>query len=197
MERLKEAVDALVEKEVAPLKPGAKSTLLTGTPAEAGAAFDPAEPAPPAPTLAAAPPSLPAAKQAQLTKLLADVAVPPIKSSSHDSGVNFSFLPPFDEKKLEPYLMEPGDETELEKTVRSTQALLYAYSGSPPPAWLAKNVEAVKKTLKGNLMTLRDGYRAPTNENQFKKRLEDDERNVAPVIRRFTVELRKTAGRCR
>jgi hypothetical protein len=181
VERLKEAVDALVEKEVAPEKL-AQTSLLTGTPPEAGAAFDPAQPAPPVPTLATAPPPLPAEKQAQLTKLLADIAVPPVKPSSHDSDVDFSFLPPFEEKKLEPYFTEPGKESELQKAVRSTQALLYAITGSRPPDWLSEPVEAQRKTLMATLATMRDGYRASTNEKLFKDRLYNDEKNVARVL---------------
>jgi hypothetical protein len=195
LQRLKEAVDASIQKEVGPQKL-AQTTLLTGKPADGGAAYDPAEPMPAVPVVAAAPPPLSPKKQSQITSLLADVAVPPVKPSMHDSGIDFSNLPPFDAKKLEPFLTDAGQPTDLRKTVHKTQVLLYAISGHATPAPLAEDVNELRKTLRGNLTTLRDGYRAPTNDTQFKNRIFNDEKDVARIMARLDEahEDMKTAG---
>jgi hypothetical protein len=182
---LKEAVDVQIEKELKPLKL-AQTTRLTGMPPEAGASFDAAEPPPPVPTLAAAPPPLAAEKQAELMELVADIAVPPIKPSVHDAAIDFSILPPFDGKRLEAYFVAPGGETDLRKTVRKTQILLYAVSGSQAPHRLKKAVEDATHTLKGNLTILREGYRARKTDDELKKQILRDERAVAPILGRLT-----------
>ena len=98
--------DAQVEKEVAPLKLGAVDA------ADWAHWSRPAWPS--------TPPSRPhphrrwrrpcrcrPRNKAQLTKLLADVAVPPIKyRRSHDAGTSTPASRSLDEKKLEPYLLE-------------------------------------------------------------------------------------------
>jgi hypothetical protein len=139
---------------------------------------------------------LSAKKQAELENLLADVAVPPIKPAVHESGIDFNILPAFDEKKLEPYLKDAGTETELQKTVHKTQILLFAVSGLPPPAELAEPVQELAMTLKGNLSILREGYRAPANENDLKNQIMRDERRVAALMARLNEALEdmKSAG---
>lgn len=185
LDRLKERVDEKIAKEVAPLKL-TQTTLLAGKPADDGAAYDGAEAAPPAPVLASPPAPLPPRKQRELEVLLADVATPPVKVSRTDTAVNFSILPPFSEKVLEPYLAGAGgDDTDLHKAVRSTQALLYAISPITPPVRLEEPVALAKKTLKANLSILRDGYRAPANENAFKGQVLNDEKDVARIMARL------------
>lgn len=184
VEKLKQEVDTRVTKELKPLKL-TQTTHLSGTPGEGGADFDPAVPPPPAPTLADAPPPLPQKMLVELRKLFADAVTPPIKPSTHETGINFSLLPHFDEKKIESYLTESGKETDLQKTVRKTQALLFAVSGYTPPDHLTKLVREEQKTLRANLTILRDGYRAPGNENAFKNQIRNDEQEVARIMRRL------------
>jgi hypothetical protein len=185
VERLKQSVDELMAKELVPRKLE-QQTMLTGRPAEGGAAYDPSQPAPERPILAAAPPPLAPDKVDRLRKLLLDVAVPPVKSSMYDSGIDFQYLATFDEKKLEPYLAEPGEETDLRKAVRRAQALLFAASAAPVPARLSEDVKNARKTLKRDLSVLRDGYRAPGNETQFKNQVMNNEREIAPILRRLS-----------
>ncbi len=181
LQRLKEEVDARIAKALRPLKLP-QDTLLNGTPPDGGAAYDAAAPAPPVPTLAALPPPLPQEKLAKLRMLVADVITPPIKPSIHETGINFNLLPPFDEKNLEPYFAEADKETELQQTVRKTRALLYAVSDYPAPPQLVDLVKAERKTLRTTLTILRDGYRAPGNDNQFKNQVLNDERDVARIM---------------
>jgi hypothetical protein len=185
LERLKVEVDADIAKDLGRLKL-AQATLLTGSPPSTGAAFDPTEPAPRVPELAAGPKPLTPDKRDRLAKLLADVAAPAVKPSAQETRVDFSLLPWFDEEKLAPYLVDSADETDLQKTVRKTQSLLYAVAGSPVPPRLADAVKEVRKTLKGNLTILRDGYRAPRNESQFKNQVMNDERDVARIMAKLT-----------
>jgi hypothetical protein len=188
LEKLKEEVDSRMEKELKPQKLP-QTSQLAGKPAEAGAEFDPSVPPPPAPTLAAAPAPLPPKMLVELKKLFADVVTPPVKPSMHETGINFNLLPPFDEKKIEEYLTEADKETELQKTVRKTRALLFAVSGFSPPEQLAPLVRAEMKTLRANLTILRDGYRAPGNENQFKNQVLNDERDVARIMAKLNAAL--------
>jgi hypothetical protein len=185
---LKTAVDQLIEKQVKRSKL-VQATMLSGTVAENGVRFDPNEPMPAAPKLAAAPAPLPANKRADLAKLIADVAVPPIKPSMHDAGVSFNQLPPFDDRKLEAYFAGPTEDTDLRKAVRKTQALLFAVAAVPPPPRLVEAVNEVRKTLRGNLSILREGYRAPANENQFKNQVLNDEKDVARIMSRLNHAL--------
>jgi hypothetical protein len=184
LDGLKTAVDELVAKELRPRKL-AQQSMLTGTLADGGVAFDAAEPPPEAPKVAAGPPPLPPAKLERLRKLLVDAAVPPIKSTPYDNGFDFRFPATFDEKKLEPYFAEPGEDTDLRKAVKKAQALLFAAAAAPVPAGLAEAVKEARQTLRRDLTIMRDGYRVPRNEAQFKNQVLNDEKDVARILARF------------
>jgi hypothetical protein len=184
LDGLKTAVDGLMAKELRPRKL-AQETMLIGKPAAGGVAFDPAEPSPETPKLAAGPPPLTPAKMAKLQKLLVDVEVPPIRPSPYDNGIDFRFLATFDEKKLEPYLAEPGEDNDLRKAVKGAQALLFAAAAGPVPARLADAVKEARRTLRRDLTVMREGYRVPRNESQFKNQVLNDEKEVARILARF------------
>ncbi len=192
LDGLKGAVDALVAKEVGPQKL-AQETVLSGAAPEGVPAFEPAEPPPPPATIADGPPPLPPEKKALLTKVLAEVATPPVKRSSHEDPINFAALR-FDPKTLEPYLANAGKETELRKTVARAQALLYAVAGVRPPPGLEPAVAAAKKTLKGNLSILKDGFRAPKNEAAFKNQVLEHERDVARIMAKLNAAHEEMEG---
>lgn len=107
----------------------------------------------------------------QLVKaVLEEIGVPPVKVSRFDNAVHFDFLPPFPDGTLDTYA--PSDAPENSK-------LRPAVAKAKTVLW---DISKGDKEMKVLLDVLRDGYRAPTNENQFKTKLYNDERQVAKLI---------------
>jgi hypothetical protein len=196
LEKMAEAVNKAMADELKSLKL-TQVSFLAGQPTPEGASYNPAEPAPPQPTLAAAPSPGPA-RQEELLRYLADVRTPPVKpSQGGDPGLNFAFLPPFRPEVMDAYADDGKGETELRKAVRKAQVLLYAVSTTRPPPELQDEVDEAHKELKVNLSVMRDGYRVPVSENEFKNGVRRDQERVTHLMARLgdaLEELENAAG---
>jgi hypothetical protein len=174
-----ELVNANMKADLGPLKQTAR---VSGEEAADGAAYNKDEPPAPdaAKALAAAPMS---AKPKDVQLVLDEVGLPPIKPTDRDAGLRTEALPPFDPAKMANYPVG-GEETPLRKEVSKARALLWAVcSPSPPPPVLAEQVKMFRDDLKVNLMVMKDGYKVPANEADFKNKVvfKDEEQIAFPL----------------
>jgi hypothetical protein len=159
LERLVEAVNARMKKDLAPLGK-VQTSRLTGSEAEGGAAPDPNEPAPPRPKLAP-PPARPGGT-ADLTlvrSILRDVSFPPLKVAKDQKPLSAEALPPFPAETLKDYVKD-GEATPLRAEVQKARGLLI-------------DIAAQHK--------LNDTYRA-IEEGKLKTQVRRDQTEVAKVI---------------
>jgi hypothetical protein len=181
--KLNETVQQALAVELKPLKLE-QTCRLTGQESPEGAGYDPKEAMPPTPTLArVTAKGGNALNEAEIQKVLAEVGTPPVKVSRDGRPVTFDVLPPFPARTLEKYAADsPAEPSALRKAVRDARVVLYAIAGGGEPAELTADVAKVRADLKVNLSVLKDGYRAPANENQFKAQVLKDNQEVAVLL---------------
>ncbi len=146
-----------------------------------GSEFDASEPMPPKLAISG---MKPGSKEGfELVKsVLEEIGTPPVKPSEVDNSIRVEYLPPFSDKVIKEFAKVEGPETELQKVVKRARIELWVISSLPPPADIKKDVEAIRGKLKVNLGVLKDGYRAPANENAFKIVVENDEKDIARMF---------------
>jgi hypothetical protein len=142
------------------------------------------------------PPRVDEASRTFLQEVVKEVGVPPTKpfGEKADSAAE---LPSFTAKVMAGY-PRTDNPSRLRMGVRKARVLLWALApGQQVPADLDEEVKAARADLKDNLAILRDGYRAPVNENQFKNAILRDERKLAALLGRLDDELDelKAAGK--
>jgi hypothetical protein len=181
--KLNEIVQQTLTAELKPLKLE-QTCRLSGQESAEGADYDPKEPMPPSPTLAkVATKDGGAVNAREIQKVLTEVGTPPVKVAHESRPVTFDVLPPFPAKTLEQYAADtPPEPSELRKAVRKARAVLFAIAGGGEPAELTAQVRKERVELKVTLSVLKDGYRAPTNENQFKNRVRKDQDDIARLL---------------
>jgi hypothetical protein len=190
-----ERVNQRLKEELEPQKL-VQTSRLSGDEMEGGPTFNPEEPMPPKPTVASQALDKNRADPRVVRQVLKELNVPPVKKSQTEGLIRFEAMPPFPAKALESY---PIDNTPspLREAIERAQVLLWAISPNPPPPELAEAVRKITQSgeLKGNLNSLREGYRAPGGagnaEQQFKNRVENDGRLVASMLRLLEDELEK------
>jgi hypothetical protein len=157
---------------------------LTGKEADSGAAYDPKQKAPPDAKAALARPPAGVEENKKLVEAVLDqIGTPPIKVT-HELPMRYDALPPFPAEKLKKYEDDPN--SPLRQAVQKARAILWAiYPGQPPSSLRVETVMARRKYQDVQLNVLKEGYRAPSgrDEARFKKRVENDERQVAMLMR--------------
>lgn len=159
---------------------------LTGKEADSGAAYDPKEKAPPNAKAALARPPAGVQENKKLVEgVLDQIGTPPIKFKvAHELPISYDALPPFSAEMLKKFQDDPN--SPLRQPVQEARAMLWAIYPDPPPNSLKVEVAmARRKYQEVRLNVLNEGYRAPSgrDEAQFKKRVENDERKVAMLMR--------------
>jgi hypothetical protein len=171
LERLVQAVNARMKKELEPLGK-VQTSRLTGSEPEEGAEPDPKEPAPPKPKVT--PPSgRPGgvADLAQVRVILKDISFPPLKVAKDHKPLTAEALPPFPAETLKEY-MKDGEATPLRAEVMKARDILNDmaryelvdhYSASTPEAALKKQVDKdqtkVAKVVIGELMEVSESLK--------------------------------------
>lgn len=159
---------------------------LTGKEADSGAAYDPKQKAPPNAKAALARPPAGVEENKKLVEgVLDQIGTPPIKAKvAHELPILYDALPPFSAEMLKKFQDDPN--SPLRQPVQDARAMLWAISPDQPPSSLKVEVAmARRKYQEVRLNVLNEGYRAPSgrDEAQFKKRVENDERKVAMLMR--------------
>jgi hypothetical protein len=194
MERLRDLVNAGMKRELSEFKLE-QTARLAGEEAKDGAPYD--KSAPPAPAIVLAAP--PKGDSAKAQSVLNEIGVPPLKPSRDDTGVHLKDLPPFPMDKMKDYPDSGSDDAPLRKAILKAREVIYAVStvstAKLPPA-LAEEVRKIRQELKVDLSVMKEEYRKPANEPQFKKQIEMDERKIADLLLSLqeTLEDLKTAG---
>lgn len=181
LDLINEDVNRRMKESLEPL--GLKQTaFVAGSDRDNGTTYDPNEPLAAAPTLAPIPVQQGgAATAAAIRGVLDEISVPPIKVTKLDNKINFAMLPPMADA-MKDYLAG-GEMTPLRQKVKEARAVLWAVSdGGEPPADLMDMIKAKKDELRVDLSVLQDGYQIPSDETQFKNRVEADERQVAVIL---------------
>ena len=179
-EKMKKELDARKLEQV---------SRLSGTEADAGLAYDKSEP--PAPEavacLAGASDDI-AINKMLIESVLDQVGTPPVKVT-HEMALRYDALPPFPVESLQKYQGDkPNPDSPLRKAVKNARAVLWAiYPGGEEPKELSGEVGRLRGRIRVQMNVLREGYRAPAGgggnaENQFKSRVESDERAVALIM---------------
>jgi hypothetical protein len=187
LERWVELVNQRMKSELSKRKLEQVSRL-TGKEAEDNDAYDPKEAPPPNPVTAlAAPPSNVTINKMLIESVLSQAGAPPIKVT-HELAIRYDALPPFSVDALKKYQGDvPNPESPLRKAVKNARAVLWAVYPAQEPKDLSADVSVLRSKIGVQLNVLRDGYRAPVGggnvENQFKSRVENDERRVALIMR--------------
>jgi len=185
LEALTEMINRGMEAELKPLKVP-QVCKLYGKDRDNGAEYNPKEDPPPAPTLPKPPDRSINPKSQQLVKTVLDeIGTPPVKVSRLDNSLHFELLPPFPEANLDQYAPTPPPEgSKLRMAIMKARAILWAVAADAKqlPEPFNSEVRKFKDDLKVDLKVLRDGYRAPTNENQFKAGVLNDERAIAVLL---------------
>lgn len=187
LERWVEVVNERMKKELGKRKLEQVSRL-TGKEAEGNDAYDPKEASPPSPIAAlAAPPASVSINKMLIESVLSQAGAPPIKVT-HELAIRYDALPPFSVEALKKYQGDvPNPESPLRKAIKNARAVLWAIYPSQGPKELSGDISVMRSKIGVQLNVLRDGYRAPVGggnvENQFKTRVENDERRVALLMR--------------
>jgi hypothetical protein len=188
LERCVQMINERLKKELAPFKLE-QVCRLTGKEAEGGASYNKNEPPPPVAmnSLAAPPPGAPESK-ALVKAVLEQVGTPPVKPAMEAGDLHYDALPPFPEEALKKYEGDkPNPDSKLRQAVHKARAALWAIYPAEAPRGMAGEVQKFRQVARGDLSVVRDGYTAPNGggnaENQFKGRVENDERNVARLMR--------------
>jgi hypothetical protein len=187
LDRLVQLVNERMKKELAPHKLE-QTCRLTGKEADAGLTFDKNESPPPvAMESVARPPAGNADGKKLVRAVLKDVGTPPVKVGLEAADLRYDALPPFPEEALKKYEDDkPNPDSKLREAVHKARLALWAIYPSGEPGDLAAEVQKMRLTVK-TLAVVRDGYLAPVGggnaENQFKGRVERDEKDVARIMR--------------
>jgi hypothetical protein len=195
LEYFRDAVNTGMKAELDPYQL-AQVSRLGGQEAADGAAYDPQEAAPTVPALAGGPASTgPTARLVET--ILEQVDVPPVKATGDGGRLNFDWLPPFTEAALKDYRPSAAgtdEQQKLRQAVQRARVVLWAVSPASAPPKLANVVKQVKQQVKFDLSILQDGYRYQPDENQFKQKVFQDEKNVARILDRLTETLDELKG---
>jgi hypothetical protein len=171
-------------------------SFLSGQEVDSGAAYDKNEPLPPSPPLAGVPTNK--ATEQLVKAVVAQIGTPAVKPSLTSSDLKYDALPPFKAEVLKKYEDDGEKDSPLRQAVRNARALLWAIFPSGEPPELVAEVNQARRTVKGNLTVLQDGFRAPPPalENGFKNQIMKNERDVARIMGRLTEALEelKKAG---
>ncbi len=161
---------------------------LSGKEPESGADYNPTQPAPPEAKTALAPrPSGVEQNKKMVEEVLDQIGTPPIKVT-HELPLRYDALPAFSPNKLKKYEEESSDPSSpLRQAVTNVRAILWAIYPGQAPSKLNAEVSMMQQRYDHvQLNVLKDGYRAPAGgnaETQFKNRVENDERQVAKLMR--------------
>lgn len=194
IEKIVEAVNVMMKKELAPLKLE-QTSRLSGTIRPGGAPYNPDEKSAPDPEIVKG--EAKAVADSKIVRaIIKEVSVPPLKKQQSEGLLRYEALPPFAADVLDKY---PVDNTpnKLRDAVEKAQATLWAISPNEPPAELAEAVRKIKTSgeLKGDLSSLKESYRAPganmQQENAFKNGIITDQRQVASILRLLEDELKE------
>jgi hypothetical protein len=190
-----EALNKLILEDKEGLKRDLAALKLEQTPRVSGkmldgAAYDPKEPAPPAPKAV-----IPAvegggkANQLIVRLVVEEILAPPVKASKNDTKTRYDLLPPFSQTVMENYKGDERPDSELRKAVFRARAALWAVAAehTAVPDELKAEADKIRAELKGvdlkaMMDILRNGYRAPGNEMQFKTEVENRERAIASIL---------------
>jgi hypothetical protein len=186
IEALNDAIAKSMKTELTPLKLTQVPRVAGKEPAD-GAAFNKDEPLPPAPAIANAT----AAKENAeiIKKVLEEISLPPFKPGEGvDNGIKVEMLPAFDAATMANYATT---DSKLRAPINKVRATLWAYSRLPEPPALKKEVADMRSEF-GNvsMKMLKDSYAYPGNENDFKKVIDGEEREVAKMLGNL-IRLRK------
>ena len=166
---------------------------LTGKEADTGAAYDPKQKAPPNAKAALARPPAGVEENKKLVEAVLDqIGTPPIKvKATHELPISYDALPPFSAEMLKKFQDDPN--SPLRQPVQDARAMLWAIYPDQPPSSLKVEVALARRNYPVQLSVLKDGYPAPSSrdEAQFKKRVENDERHVAMLMRAVEDALMK------
>jgi hypothetical protein len=184
LEQLVPLVNKLMEAELKPLKLTQVSRLSGKEPGD-GAAYDSKEAAPPTPQLAAVPTESGGQANMQIIRsVLEEIGVPPVKVSKNDNTLKFEMLPPFAPKAMEKFAGGPAEDSKVKAAIMKARAVLWATASEAArdPAGIAGDIKKMRQDLKVTLNVMRDGYRAPANENMFKTAVMEDQKQVAKIM---------------
>jgi hypothetical protein len=188
LDRLVARVNEKMKKELEARKLEQVSRL-SGTEADAGLAYDKSEPpAQEAVACLAGAPDDVAINKMLIESVLDQVGTPPVKVT-HEMALRYDALPPFSVEALQKFQGDkPNPDSPLRKAVKNARAVLWAiYPGGNEPRDLGGEVNRLRQKIRVQLNVLKEGYRAPAGggnaENQFKARVENDERAVALIMR--------------
>ena len=180
LELFNDHIKDLMKSDLAPFKL-TQTPRITGKEKEDGTPFNKDEPAPPPPQIAAAPNTAGNAKIIQ--GVLDEISVPPMKpafGATSEVALKMEMLPPFDAKTMENY---PNGESKLQEPIQAVRVALWAYSTFPEPPSLSNAVKEQRAAFKNaSLGILKDTYRVPGNENEFKKQIGNEEREVGKIL---------------
>jgi hypothetical protein len=186
IERYVDIVNKLMKNDLSKRKLEQVSRL-TGKEADTGTAYDLKKPPPDAVTCLAPPPRGVEMNKILVESVLDQIGTPPIKVT-HEMALRYDALPPFPVEGLKKYEggeSQPG--SPLRKTVKNARAVLWAVYPGEEPKDLSGDVSQLRARIRVQLNVLKEGYLAPVGggnaENQFKSRVENDERKVALMIR--------------
>ena len=169
---MREAMDGQNIKQVAKLFGQMKS---------AGEDFNDSEQKPPKASITGVTPMNPESRE-MIEVVFKEISTPPVKPSNIDLTLRYEVLPPLSPDAFKQLGAKSGAETELQKAVKRARNELWAVSPMEPPADIKAEVMKIKAQVKVNLNVMRDGYRAPNNENAFKAEIERDEKEVARMF---------------
>jgi hypothetical protein len=192
-----EQMEKLVNKELQTrLTPSryTQQSLLTGAVAKDNvAAYDPNEPLNPLPALPS--PTTAPGNTKVVQAVLNEIGLPPVKASHQDNSLRYELLPAFPPARLAEYEVpagEPPAETKkLRETVARARVLLWVASADERtkiPESIRKEVQAKQAEIKlKSLPTLgKELYKKPSNMNQFKEQILNEEHEIARILSPLT-----------
>ncbi len=151
-----------------------------------GGEYNPSEPLAAVPQLPKMPDKAVNAKSRVLVKAVLDeIGTPAVKVSRYDNGLSFDLLPVFADAALEKFApTNPPEDSKLRPAIMRARAVLWAVAADNkiPTGSIASEVQKIKADLGVNLSVLKDGYRAPAKEKDFKDGVLKDERQVAKIM---------------
>jgi hypothetical protein len=163
---------------------------LSGKPLDQGASYDPKERAALSPVAV-----VPAnqgvtrvANRADVKAVFAEINIPPVRVTGTSAKTRDDL--PFSQEIMEGYKADDEPDSELRKAVLRARAALWVVSPQkgPMPAELKAEAAKFEAELKGvDLMlvakTMSSKVGVPANENQFKTLIENQERQIAKIMR--------------
>jgi hypothetical protein len=118
-----------------------------------------------------------------ITGVDAEIGTPPLRPGHEARDLQTDRLPPLTSAIMEEYAATGAPKpSPLRDAVRQARMLLWAVSGSEPPAAIAESVAILGRRATMDLTPLFQGYRAPRNEPAFKNQVLNDEKNLARAL---------------